>query len=73
MQFPSLPLVPLVPLLPFCPGWPLRFLNANANDGAAVVPPLVTVTDGVPTFASTEAVADTLGVAPVLPVSPFGP
>ena len=67
------PVSPLGPCGPVAPVAPLIFLNANAKDGAAVVPDLVTVTEGVPTFASTDAVALTFGVAPVSPVSPLGP
>ena len=41
--------------------------------GAVAVPPFVTVTDGVPVFASTLALAVMLGVAPVAPLGPVGP
>ena len=49
------------------------FLNAKAKVGAAVVPPFVTVTDGVPTFASTDAETVMDGVVPGSPFSPWTP
>ena len=73
---PVSPFGPWEPVSPFGPREPVapfKFLKAKAKVGAAVVPPLVTVTDGVPTFASMLAEAVIVGVAPVAPVSPFTP
>ena len=55
---------------PLSPLAPLRFLNAKAKVLALSVPPAVTVTDGVPVFASTVAVAPVI-VAFVLNYSAY--
>ena len=61
------PVSPLSPLSPF------MLLNARAKAGFSVVPVFVTVTAGVPVFASTDALICIFGVAPVAPVSPLSP
>ncbi len=63
------------PVAPVSPLAPLRLWNANAMDWLAPLPLLVTVTLGVPVFASTLAVADEKPGpdGPVAPVSPLGP
>lgn len=67
---PSTPAGPCSPVSPFSP---FKFLNANVKAGASVVPLLVTSTLGVPVLASTVAVAVTVGVIPVSPLSPVVP
>jgi len=51
------PSAPSSPSLPSPPGAPFKFLKAKLKVRADSVPPRVTVTLGVPTFASTVAVA----------------
>jgi len=73
----GLPVIPdhvVVPAGPVAPVLPFKFLNANENVLAFEVPPNVTVTEGVPTFASTVALALVIvAAAPAAPVSPFSP
>ena len=71
--FPDPELVTLAtdPVSPFCP---LRFLNVKLNTFAVLSPEAVTVTDGVPTLASTVAVGvPNPAAAPVCPPGPTGP
>ena len=63
----------VVALTPGSPFAPFRFVNAKAKVGASSVPPLVTLTVGVPVVLLTVADAVIVGVAPVAPVSPLGP
>ena len=50
---------------------PLRFLKANAKVLALSVPPIVTVTEGVPVLASTVAVTPV--IVALVPSEPAGP
>lgn len=63
----------VVPGSPFAPVSPLMPVKAKANDGFSVVPLLETTTFGVPTVASTDAVAAMTGVTPSAPSVPFVP
>ena len=73
---PLSPFAPCAPVSPLSPFAPLRFLKAKLNTFAVLPPEAVTVTEGVPTFASTVAVGvpkpAAVPVAPVSPLSPFG-
>ena len=64
--------VNVVPSAPFVPGWPFRFLNSKSNTFDVLGPLAVIVTEGVPTFASTEAVGvPKPAAAPTGPVEPL--
>ena len=52
----------------------MRFLNAKANVLADALPPSETDTEGVPTLASTVALAPVIvAFVPAAPVAPWGP
>ena len=63
-------------LAPSCPGSPFKLENANAKFLACEVPPIVTVTEGVPTLLSTVAVAPVISAlvpfVPFIPSAPLG-
>ena len=68
------PCAPVAPVAPRAPVAPFRFLNAKLNTFAVLLPVAVTVTEGVPTFASTVAVGvPNPAAAPVAPVAPAAP
>ena len=71
---PFVPFVPLVPGSPLSPLAPLRFLKAKLKTFAVSAPDAVTVTLGVPVFASTDAVGvPNPAAVPWLPCDPFEP
>ena len=71
---PGSPFSPWIPCAPVSPFSPLRFLKENANVLADVVPPAVTVTDGVPTLESTVAVTPVIvAFVPFVPLAPSLP
>jgi hypothetical protein len=60
--------------VPLLPGAPFKFLKAKSKVLALAVPPAVTVTLGVPTLASTLAVALVMvAFVPLVPFVPFVP